>query len=105
MPYFDTPLKQTLPYDMNFDNSVGGKIAVTIFKIDNHDRIADAERLSVAAGATTTLTDTPGARIERIILAVRLLAGNTAGVGIKQGSVSFSQSLDGDTDIVFDTVP
>jgi hypothetical protein len=105
MPYFETPLKQTIPYEMNFDNNTGGKIAITIFKIDNHDRIAAAELLSVDAGARTTLTDTAGSRIERIILSVRPLPGNTAGVEIRQGTVSFPQSLLGDTDIVFDTVP
>src|SRR5882672_9142202 len=99
MPYFDTPLKQTMPYNMNIDNSTGGSVAITIFKINHRDRIAAAELLTVDAGAVTTLTDTPGARIERIILSVRPLAGNTLGIGIKQGNVSFSQSIDGDTDI------
>jgi len=105
MPFFDTPFKQTVPYNINVDNATGGRVAITILKIDKRDKLAAAEQLAVAAGARTTLTDTPASNIDRIILQVRPLGGNTLGVVVQQGTVTFSQSCNGDTDIVFETVP
>jgi len=32
MPFFDTPFKQTVPYNINVDNATGGRVAITILR-------------------------------------------------------------------------
>src|SRR5262245_31582605 len=40
MPFFDTPLKQAVAYNINVDNSTGGKVSFTILKINRRDKLA-----------------------------------------------------------------
>ncbi|HEY3026542.1 MAG TPA: hypothetical protein VGJ55_10365 [Pyrinomonadaceae bacterium] len=105
MPYFDQPITQGIPYLINVDNSTGGKTAITILKINRRDRFAAAELRFVDPGVRTQLTETVERGIDRVIIAVHPPAFNQLGVEIKQDAVSFPQSCNGDTEIVFDTVP
>jgi hypothetical protein len=105
MPFFDQALKQAVEYDINVDTSGAGKVAVTILKINKRDRLAAAEQHTVQAGTQTTLKDTAGLRIDRVIVHVHPAGNGTVAVEVKQGAISFSQSCVGDTDIVFETVP
>jgi hypothetical protein len=105
MPYFDQTIERGVPYDINVDATGAGTVAITLLKVNRRDRFAAAEQLFVDAGEATTLTDTAGTRIDRVIVAVHPAGNATIAVEIRQGAVAFSQSCVGDTDIVFDTVP
>jgi hypothetical protein len=105
MPYFGEMIERGVPYDINVDATAAGAVAITILKVNKRDRFAAAEQLLADAGEATTLTDTAGPRIDRVIVAVHPAGNATVAVEIRQGAVAFSQSCVGDTDIVFDTVP
>jgi hypothetical protein len=104
MPFFEQTLKQGVEYDINVDASGAGAVAITILKINKRDRLAAAEQHTVVSGARTTVKDTAGLRIDRVIIHVHPAGNNTVSVEVKQGAVAFSQTCTGDTDIVFDTV-
>jgi hypothetical protein len=106
MPYFVETIHRGVPYDINVDATIGNTTAITILKIDKKDRIAAAEHHTVPGAALTTLTDTAGPKIDRLIVAVHPAGDSTVTVEIRQPpGTSFTQTCDGDTDIVFDTAP
>jgi hypothetical protein len=105
MPFFNQLIERGIPYEINVDASAAGRVAITILKVNKRDRLAAAEQFSVPAGLRTTLTDVAGARIDRIIMAVHPEGNTQVSIEITQGAMSFAQTCNGDTDIVFDTMP
>lgn len=59
----------------------------------------------MAAGARTTLSDTIGPRIDRMIMSVHPPRNTQVLIEIVQGMTTFTETCNGDTDLVFDAIP
>jgi hypothetical protein len=100
-------LKQATAYTINVDNGsvISLKTAITILKVNRRDKIASAVVSTIAAGARTTINDTPGSGIDRVIIQVHPPSNATINVEVVQGNSSFATTCNGDTDLVFDAIP
>jgi hypothetical protein len=105
-PFFDTPLQDDADFEINVDNSTGGATAMTITYLNGKGtKIKTMQIISVPPGQTVQYLRTIPKNTSRVFLDVEPLAGNTLGIGVKQGAINFSQSVNGDTRITFDAVP
>jgi hypothetical protein len=105
MPFLGK-LTRATAYTINVDGGTlaVGETAITILKMNSRQNLASVETESVAGGTRVSFSGEVGARIDRLIVQVHPPRNATVNVEVVQGSNSFPQACDGDTDMVFDAI-
>jgi hypothetical protein len=75
---------------------------MTLLKINRRDKIASAEPVTIAAGATVQTTDDLGLGIDRLIVMLNLPTNGQATVRITQGAAQYADTIMNDTQFAFD---
>ena len=104
MPFFSQTLKQGANYTFRIADGVNGT-AASFITLNKADRIAAAQPETVAAGATSDIAQTFGAKIDRLVLILSPRTGGSVSVTVLDNNgapVAPTETYNGDATVQFD---